>query len=233
MNLSLLAAALSAALLGGCQAQSAPVSPGGEQGWRAGPSSGPMMAYGYCPGAPTGSGAAQQGWYGPGMMGERGGGPTPGSMMGGNGGGPTGNGMMSGGGARSNGGGMMGGGDGSWMGGPMMGGGRAFDPQQATAWLGAAKTQIGITAPEEQAWSTYAAAVQADRAAMYEMHEQMPAMMNASGVNAPDRLQAHLDLMQARLAPLQQVQTTSRALFDLLTPEQRQLADQTLWSGCW
>lgn len=165
------------------------------------------MAYGYCPGAPTGTSGAQEGWYGPGMMGGRGSGPKSGGMMGGR--------------------------DGNWMGGPMMGGGRSFDTQQATAWLDAARTQIGITAAQEQAWSTYADAVQVDRASMYDMHADTPTMMSASGVSAPDRLQAHISLMNARLAPLQQVQTTSQALFAVLTAEQRQLADQTLWSGCW
>ena len=207
MRLSWLAAALSAALLAGCQAQSTPFSPGGQQGWRAGPNYGPMMAYGYCPGAPSGNGGAQQGWYGPGMMGGHGGGTTGGGMMGGSGGGR--------------------------MGGPMMGRGGAFDPQQATAWLDAAKTQIGVTSAQEQAWSAYADTVQADRASMYSMHAQMPTMIGNSGADAPDRLQAHLGFMQTRLASLQQVQTASWALFAVLTPDQRNRADQTLWSGCW
>jgi hypothetical protein len=68
---------------------------------------------------------------------------------------------------------------------------------------------------------------------MLAMHQQMPAMMSQSGADAPDRLQAHLGFMQARLASLRRVQQTSQALFQVLTPEQRQHADEVLWSGCW
>jgi hypothetical protein len=128
-------------------------------------------------------------------------------------------------------GGMMGGG---MMGaGPMMGGAGAFDPQQAHAWLEAAKSQIGITSVQELAWNAYAQAVEADRASMLDMHQQMPAMMSGTGSSAPDRLQAHLSFMQTRVTSLQQVQETSQALYQVLTPEQRQSADQVLWSGCW
>lgn len=203
MRMLILGAVLSAALASGCQAQ--PLGAGGPQGWRAGPYYGPMMGYGYCPGAASGEGGGQQGWYGSGMMGGRGG------MMGG--------GMMDGSG-------MMGAG-------PMMGGAGAFDPQQAHAWLEAAKSQIGITPAQEPAWNVYAQAVEADRASMLEMHQQMPAMMSGTGSSAPDRLQAHLSLMQTRVTSLQQVQETSEALYQVLTPEQRQSADQVLWSGCW
>lgn len=186
-----IATAISAALIGSCQAQSGP-----QQGWSAGPYYGPMMSYGYCPGGPSANGAPQQGWYGSGMMGS-------GHMMGG-----------------------------PMTGGPMMGRGALFDPQQTAAWLDAAKTQIGVTHAQDQAWSAYADAVQADRESMLQMHAQMPAMMG-TGANAPDRLQAHIALMAARQASLQQVQAASQALYQLLTPEQRQRANQTLWSGCW
>lgn len=161
----------------------------GRQDWRAGPWLGPMMAYGYCPGAAIGNGAHRQGWYGGGMMGGRGG-------------------MMSGGMAYG------------------------FEPQQTAAWLDAAKRELGIGSAQEAAWSAYADAVQADHASMLAMHAQMPAMMSAASA-APDRLQAHLNFMQARLASLQLVETASRTLFQVLTPNQRARANQTLWSGCW
>jgi hypothetical protein len=114
----------------------------------------------------------------------------------------------------------------------MMGRGALFDPQQAAAWLDAAKTQIGVTRAQERAWSAYADAVEADRASMLQMHAQMPTMMG-SGANAPDRLQAHIALMAARQASLQQVQAASQALYQELAPDQRQRANQVLWSGCW
>lgn len=130
-------------------------------------------------------------------------------------------------------GGMMGGGRGGMMGGPMMGGAGAFDSEHAHAWLESAKGEIGITAAQEQTWQAYADAVEADRTSMLAMHQQMPAMMSQAGPSAPDRLQAHLGFMQARVASLQQVQQTSQALFEVLTAEQRQRANQVLWSGCW
>jgi hypothetical protein len=67
---------------------------------------------------------------------------------------------------------------------------------------------------------------------MLQMHSQMPAMMSAQS-SAPDRLQAHLGFMSARLASLQQIEAATQALYQILTAQQRQRADQTLWSGCW
>jgi LTXXQ motif family protein len=122
---------------------------------------------------------------------------------------------------------------GGMMGGGMMGRtGGPFDPQQTQAWLDQARTQIGVTAAQESAWAAYASAVAADRASMLQMHAQMPAMMSTQA-SAPDRLQAHLGLMSARLASLQQIEAATQALYQVLTPQQRQRADQTLWSGCW
>jgi Spy/CpxP family protein refolding chaperone len=115
--------------------------------------------------------------------------------------------------------------------GPGMRGG--FDPEQTTAWLDNARREIGVTAAQEQAWTAYADAVQADRAAMAAMHAQMPAMMGGAGADAPTRLQAHLSFMQARLDSLRQVTSASEALYEVLTPEQRTQANRTLWSGCW
>ena len=201
----LFASTLSVLTLAACQ-QSAVA---GQQGWRMGPSLGPMMAYGYCPGATNDQRGAQRGWYGSGMMGGGG------RMMGGGGG------MM------GSGGGMMSG-RGQMMGGGMMG----FDPEATSAWLDQANTEIGVTAAQEEAWSRYADAVETDRAAMLQMHDQMPSMM-AAGDNAPDRLQAHLGMMSARLASLQQIEEATQALYAALTPEQRTRADQVLWSGCW
>lgn len=119
------------------------------------------------------------------------------------------------------------------MGGGMMGRvGGPFDTQQTQTWLAQARTQIGVTPSQAAAWEAYSSAVEADRASMLQMHAQMPAMMTAR-VSAPDRLQAHLGLMSARLASLQQIETATQALYQALTPEQRQRADQALWSGCW
>jgi hypothetical protein len=149
---------------------------------------GPMMHYGYCPGARSGADGRAWGWHGPGMMGG-------GAMMGR--------------------GGMMGG-----------------DGVDVSAWLDNAKTTIGITAAQETAWSAYVEAAQADRATMVDMHSQMYSAMSA-GAHAPDRLQAHIDLMSSRLASLERVQAATRALYEALAPEQRARADQALWSGCW
>jgi Spy/CpxP family protein refolding chaperone len=114
------------------------------------------------------------------------------------------------------------------MGGHMMGGGM----MSSGAWLDQARTELGVTQAQEQAWSAYVEAVEADRGAMLAMHSQMSAQM-VPGANAPDRLQAHIDMMSTRLTSLQQIETATRALYQVLTPEQRERADRTLWSGCW
>ena len=168
-------ATVSLVLLAACQGP--PTGPAwrGQGAWRVGSYDGPMMHYGYCPGAPAAANGAQRGWHGPGMM-------------------------------------MRG--------------------VDAGAWLDDAKTRIGVTTAQDSAWSAYAEAVEADRASMYGMHEQMRASV-IDGASAADRLQAHINMMSARLASLQRVGDATRALYDVLAPEQRQRADQVLWSGCW
>jgi hypothetical protein len=184
MRAMLLRVALSAAVMSACQAQ--PTQPGAfaNQVWSMGPDLGPMMSYGYCPGAAGGASPHSQGWYGPGMVDE--------AMM-----------------------------------------GQVGDAEQQTqAWLDQARAQIDVKPEQEGAWSTYANAVEADRASMLQTHNQMPAMMNAQA-SAPDRLQAHLSLMSERLASLQQIEAATQALYSVLTPDQRARADRILWSGCW
>lgn len=66
--------------LAACQAQPGPAWMfAGQRGWMQGPYAGPMMGYGYCPGATN---ERRQGWYGPGMMGGH---MMGGPMMGGRG----------------------------------------------------------------------------------------------------------------------------------------------------
>jgi hypothetical protein len=110
----------------------------------------------------------------------------------------------------------------------MMGGLMGPDAEAAAARLARAKTEIGITPEQEEAWSAYAEAIEANRAAMAEMHGQMREQM-APGAHAPERMQAHLTMMAAHLAAMQQVQSASQALYAALTEEQRERADQALW----
>jgi len=111
---------------------------------------------------------------------------------------------------------------------PMMGGGASMYAEGRVAFLWA---EIGITEAQKVAWESYAAALKKNLASMQGMG---PNMMRAMQTKSPvEKLDAHLAMMEGRVAALKEIKAPLVALYAALTPEQKQKADQLLTSmGC-
>jgi len=87
-----------------------------------------------------------------------------------------------------------------------------------TARLDALKSELKLTADQTKSWDAFEAAVRSQRQAMIATH----AAMQASGPN-PD---AHIALMEQRLAGMKAVQKARTDLYKVLTPEQKAIFDR-------
>lgn len=103
--------------------------------------------------------------------------------------------------------------------GPMAG----FDPSATVeSRLGALKAELKITASQEAAWKAYADQAKQQAASMPALHAQM----NADAMTAPERRALHTALMQQRISAMAAMDTAFNALYAVLTPEQKAIADQ-------
>ncbi len=118
----------------------------------------------------------------------------------------------------------MGPGSGPWMGmGPGHGPMARGDPaSMVDSHLSYMKTQLKITAEQESAWQVFAAAAKQQAAGMQALHAQM---WDATGT-APDRMALHAQAMQQRAASMATMTDAFKALYAVLTPEQKAIADQ-------
>lgn len=156
---------------------------------------------------------------GPGMMGS---GPGGGSGM-------MGSGMMGsgpGGGA-----GMMGSGPGGGQG--MMGAaaehgrgaGAGFSPAaMVEGRLAALKTELKITANQESAWQAFATKAKQQVESMHAQRTQA----SAATQTAPERLAQRAEFAKQRAANVEAMSAAVKDLYDVLTPEQKAIADQRL-----
>jgi hypothetical protein len=116
---------------------------------------------------------------------------------------------------------------GSGMPGPMMGG-----PQQhIEGRLAFLKTELKITSQQEQVWSAYAEAARVSAKSMQGMHDQMIQMMSSSTnpIAMPERMQWHEQMMSSRLEALKKLRSAAVPLYNALSAEQKQIADNLLW----
>jgi Spy/CpxP family protein refolding chaperone len=122
--------------------------------------------------------------------------------------------------------GAMGHGMGPRMGmGPGHGPAAGFDPAaMADAHLSDLKAQLKITTAQEDAWQTFAAQAKQQAASMQAMHVQM----QASTGTAPEQMAQHTAAMQQRAAGMATMTNAFAALYAVLTPEQKTLADQNV-----
>ena len=105
--------------------------------------------------------------------------------------------------------------------GPMAG----VDPAaMADAHLSNLKTQLKITAAQEDAWQTFAAQAKQQAASMQAMRAQM---QTATGT-APEQMGQHAAAMQQRAAGMATMTSAFGALYAVLTPEQKTIADQNV-----
>jgi len=105
--------------------------------------------------------------------------------------------------------------------GPMAG----FDPAaMADSRLSDLKAQLKITSAQEGAWQTFAAQAKAQAASMPAMYAQM--QQNTG--TAPERMDQRATAMQQRAAGMATMANAFKALYAVLTPEQKAIADQNV-----
>jgi Spy/CpxP family protein refolding chaperone len=104
--------------------------------------------------------------------------------------------------------------------GPMAG----VDPAaMADAHLSDMKAQLKINASQEAAWQAFAAQAKAQAASMQAMRAQM---QQDTGT-APERMAQRTTAMQQHAAGMATMTNAFSALYAVLTPEQKAIADQT------
>jgi hypothetical protein len=105
--------------------------------------------------------------------------------------------------------------------GPMAG----VDPAaMADARLSDLKAQLKITTAQEAAWQTFAAQAKQQAASMQAMRAQM----QASAGTAPDQMGQRATAMQQRAAGMATMTNAFGALYAVLSPEQKAIADQNV-----
>lgn len=122
--------------------------------------------------------------------------------------------------------GMMGYGPGYGRGGP--GAGAGFSPAAAAdGRLAALKTELNITANQESAWQAFATKAKAQ----VESMQAQRAQAFAANQTAPERLAQRAEFAKQRAAHVEAMSATVKDLYDVLTPEQKAIADQRLAFG--
>ncbi len=92
--------------------------------------------------------------------------------------------------------------------------------------LDAVKTELGITAAQEPQWNAFVDAMRAHRKAMLEMRAQM--MQQGPAANWPDRIAQHERMLTAHLEAMKAIEAPARALWDVLSDDQRRKANALL-----
>jgi hypothetical protein len=100
-----------------------------------------------------------------------------------------------------------------------------IDPAaMAESHLSDLKAQLKITSAQDSAWQTFAAQAKAQAASMQAMRAQM---QQDTGT-APERMAQRATAMQQRAAGMATMATAFSALYAVLTPEQKAIADQNV-----
>jgi hypothetical protein len=121
-------------------------------------------------------------------------------------------------------------GDGGW--GHMMGMGRMMmgDPgRHMGGRLAFIEAELGVTEAQRPLWDAYAKAVRGAAASMAALHGRMQGMQTAPSL--PERLALMEEMMANRLAALQTVRGEATALYEALSPAQREVADSIMGMG--
>lgn len=128
---------------------------------------------------------------------------------------------------------MMRGGGPGYRGGYGPGPGAGFQPgagpaANAEARLNFLKEQLKITDGQQAAWDAYAAKAKERAGTMVAMRAQMA---STAAQSAPDRIAQRTELMKQRTASMEAMGTAIKDLYEVLTPEQKAIADQQLGGG--
>jgi protein CpxP len=89
--------------------------------------------------------------------------------------------------------------------------------EKYSANLAKLKTELKLTAAQEPAWNNFEKTVK-EQMGKHRDHQKM-----AEGT---DRMQAHIDFMEQRLAGMKAIQTARANLYKELTPEQKVIFDK-------
>ena len=171
-----------------------------------------LLAVGILAGA--GVAMSQPGGQGGGMMKGPGYGMGPGMMGGGPGYGMGPRGMM----------GMMGGCR-------MMDGGNAQTPTFVDGRIAFLKAELAITDAQKKVWDAYADVIKNNLQSMQGMHQMMQTVFDAK--TPVDRLDAHIAVMESRIATLKEVKPALAKLYEALSAEQKKKAGELLTGmGC-
>lgn len=93
------------------------------------------------------------------------------------------------------------------------------------------KAELAITDAQKGAWETYAAALKKNLQGMQAMRRTMVSVMDAK--TPVERLEAHIKVMDGRLASLKEVKPALAALYGALSDDQKKKGDQILSGmGC-
>jgi hypothetical protein len=95
---------------------------------------------------------------------------------------------------------------------------------RADARLSDLKAQLKITTAQEDAWQTFAAQAKQQAASMQAMRAQM----QANAGTAPDQMGQRATAMQHRAAGMATMTNAFGALYAVLSPEQKAIADQNV-----
>jgi Spy/CpxP family protein refolding chaperone len=88
--------------------------------------------------------------------------------------------------------------------------------------LGEMKAQLNITPAQESAWQSFTTAARQQAAEMQALRSQM----QQDPGTAPDRMGQRATMMQQRSAAMATMTNAFNALYVVLTPEQKAIADQ-------
>ncbi len=88
------------------------------------------------------------------------------------------------------------------------------------------KAELKITDPQSAAWNAFAETLRVDAAAMKTMHEGM--MKGGMPTTAPDRMAAHRKMMSSRMAMMERSEVSMKALYEVLSADQRKAFDQMM-----
>jgi Spy/CpxP family protein refolding chaperone len=93
--------------------------------------------------------------------------------------------------------------------------------------LATVKKELNVSSEQEEAWSAFAKTVKQQKMEMMStMHERMQHASSApSPQSAPDRIVARTRFMKQRMAGMEAVAGAMRQLYDILTPQQKEILD--------
>ena len=93
------------------------------------------------------------------------------------------------------------------------------------------KSWLGITEAQSGPWNTFADVVRAQAKSLAESQQKRMPASGQPELSLPQWVDLHLETMEEHLAAMKKIKPAFDALYQALTPEQRQKADQLIRIG--